>query len=45
MIRNRDVSVPQIVVSVRMSITVTKKILILLQAVSSRQAKSKHLRD
>lgn len=45
MIWNRNVPVPQIAVSVRMSITVTKKILIVLKAVSSRQAKSKHLRD
>ena len=37
-IRGRNASVPQKVVSVRMSTTVTRKILILLQVVSSRQA-------
>ncbi len=42
---NRNVSEPQKAESVRMSNTVTKKILASLQATASRQAKSKHLRD
>ena len=44
MIRSRNVSEPQRAEPVRVSITVTKKILASLQATASRQAKSKHLR-